>query len=58
MKPLKQCQRLIQFLALSAEKAAKSVGEQHNKRDVIHRLVVFGHKKGGLNMPPCKHENA
>ncbi|ARB86671.1 Fur family transcriptional regulator [Yersinia intermedia] len=27
MKPLKQCQRLIRFLALSAEKAAKSAGK-------------------------------
>ncbi|WP_235895201.1 hypothetical protein [Yersinia alsatica] len=56
MKPLKQCQRLIPFLALSAEKAAKSVSKQHNKRDVIHSLTAIGHKKGGLGKPPCQHE--
>ncbi|AYD43320.1 Fur family transcriptional regulator [Yersinia rochesterensis] len=33
MKPLKQCQRLILFLRLSAEKAAKSVRKQHKKGD-------------------------
>ncbi|OWF85896.1 Fur family transcriptional regulator [Yersinia kristensenii] len=40
MKPLKQCQRLILFLAPSAEKAAKSASKQH--------------KKGGFNQPPDK----
>ncbi|ATM88860.1 Fur family transcriptional regulator [Yersinia massiliensis] len=36
MKPLKQCQRLIPFLALSAEKAAKSACQQHNKWNLAH----------------------
>ncbi|AKP35302.1 Fur family transcriptional regulator [Yersinia aleksiciae] len=36
MKPLKQCQRLIRFLASSAEKAAKSVSKQQNKWNPAH----------------------
>ncbi|EEQ04750.1 Fe2+/Zn2+ uptake regulation protein [Yersinia bercovieri ATCC 43970] len=36
MKPLKQCQRLILFLVLSAEKAAKSVNKQQNKWNPAH----------------------
>ncbi|AHM75121.2 hypothetical protein D5F51_15535 [Yersinia hibernica] len=49
MKPLKKCQRLIQFLALSAEKAAKSVSKQQNKEIICGCSSI---KKGGLLEPP------
>ncbi len=49
MKPLKKCQRLIQFLALSAEKAAKSVSKQHDK---YFSWLCSNIKKGGLFKPP------